>query len=122
MAWNDGLTAGTPAHRIAGSIHRRIRVLAGPGTGKSFAMKRRVARILEDEGINPSQVLAVTFTRVAAEDIQRELLSLGVEGADRLRAKTLHSLAMSLLPYHTTTRAIATARRHTNIAILISDV
>ncbi len=97
MAWDDGLNAGTSAHSIAGSTHRRIRVLAGPGTGKSFAMKRRVARILEVEGINPAQVLAVTFTRVAAEDIQRELLSLGVAGADRLKAKTLHSLAMSIL-------------------------
>lgn len=97
MAWNDGLGAGTPAHGIAASTHNRIRVLAGPGTGKSFAMKRRVARILEVEGVPPAEILAVTFTRVAAEDLQRELISLGVAGADRLRAKTLHSLAMSIL-------------------------
>src|SRR3989344_6447612 len=97
MAWNDDLPVGSAAHQIAASTHRRIRVLAGPGTGKSFAMKRRVARILEVERIDPEQVLAVTFTRVAAEDLQRELLSLGVGGAYRLTAKTLHSLAMSIL-------------------------
>src|SRR5665213_1353098 len=97
MAWNDDLPVGTAAHGIAASIHNRIRVLAGPGTGKSFAMKRRVARILEVEQIDPARVLAVTFTRVAAEDLHRELVSLGVNGADRLNGKTLHSLAMSIL-------------------------
>ena len=40
MAWNDNLEIGTPAHEIASSTHNRIRVLAGPGAGKSFAMKR----------------------------------------------------------------------------------
>lgn len=97
MAWNDNLTHGTPAHGIASSTHTRIRVLAGPGTGKSFAMKRRIARILEVDGVDPSKILAVTFTRIAAEDLHRELISLGVSGADRLNGKTLHSLAMAIL-------------------------
>jgi superfamily I DNA/RNA helicase len=97
MPWNDDLQPGTPAHAIAASVHARIRVLAGPGAGKSFAMKRRVARILEIEGVSPERVLAVTFTRVAAEDLHRELASLGVPGADELNGRTLHSLAMTLL-------------------------
>jgi DNA helicase-2/ATP-dependent DNA helicase PcrA len=97
MAWNDNLQIGTPAHGIAASTHDRIRVLAGPGTGKSYAMKRRVARILEVDEVSPDKVLAVTFTRVAAEDLHRELVSLGVEGADQLKGKTLHSLAMAIL-------------------------
>jgi len=82
MPWNDNLPHGSAAYAIAASVHRRIRVLAGPGAGKSFAMKRRVARILEVENIEPGRVLAVTFTRVAAEDLHRELQSLGVPGAD----------------------------------------
>jgi DNA helicase II / ATP-dependent DNA helicase PcrA len=97
MPWNDNLQQGTPAHAIAASVHRRIRVLAGPGAGKSFAMKRRVARILEVENIAPTRVLAVTFTRVAAEDLHRELATLGVPGADTLNGRTLHSLAMTIL-------------------------
>ncbi len=96
MAWNDGLTAGTPAHEIAASDRGRIRVLAGPGTGKSFAMKRRIARLLES-GIDPAAILAVTFTRVAAEDLHRELSSMDVQGADGLSGRTVHSLAMSIL-------------------------
>jgi superfamily I DNA/RNA helicase len=51
MAWSDNLAAGTPAYAIAASTNPRIRVVAGPGTGKSFAMKRRVARLLESGAI-----------------------------------------------------------------------
>jgi DNA helicase II / ATP-dependent DNA helicase PcrA len=97
MPWNDNLSVGTAAHAIAASVHARIRVLAGPGAGKSFAMKRRVARILEVENVAPQRILAVTFTRVAAEDLHRELLSLGVPGANDLNGRTLHSLAMTIL-------------------------
>lgn len=72
MARGDGLDPQSAAYHIAGSTASRIRVIAGPGTGKSFAMKRRVARLLE-AGTDPATVLAVTFTRVAAQDLHREL-------------------------------------------------
>jgi DNA helicase II / ATP-dependent DNA helicase PcrA len=97
VAWDDNLLRGSPAYGIAASNHRRIRVLAGPGAGKSFAMKRRVARILEVERVNPACILPVTFTRVAAEDLHRELVGLRVPGAADLHGRTLHSLAMSIL-------------------------
>ncbi|HZL41325.1 MAG TPA: ATP-dependent helicase [Pseudolabrys sp.] len=96
MAWSDGLAKGTPAYAIAASLNPRVRVVAGPGTGKSFAMKRRVARLLES-GVNPKTILPVTFTRVAAEDLHRELVGMGVPGCDELKGQTLHSLAMRML-------------------------
>jgi DNA helicase-2/ATP-dependent DNA helicase PcrA len=96
MAWNDGLTTGTPAHAIASTTNPRVRVVAGPGTGKSYAMKRRVARLLES-GVVPAHILPVTFTRVAAQDLQRELVGMGVPGCDALSAHTLHSLALKIL-------------------------
>ena len=46
MAWDSNLDPRSPAYRIAADQSRFIRVLAGPGTGKSFALKRRVARLL----------------------------------------------------------------------------
>lgn len=97
MAWNDNLPEDSPAYGIVTSTSNRIRVLAGPGAGKSYAMKRRVARLLEAEHVAADKILAVTFTRVAAEDLHRELVSLGVPGANALRGRTLHSLAMSIL-------------------------
>lgn len=96
MPWSDGLDPATPTYAIAGSINPRVRVVAGPGTGKSFAMKRRVARLLED-GIAPISILPVTFTRVAAEDLHRELVGMGVQGCDDLVGLTLHSLALKML-------------------------
>lgn len=96
MAWYDGLTPGTPAHSIASTSNPRVRVVAGPGTGKSYAMKRRVARLLES-GVAPNLILPVTFTRVAAQDLHRELVNMGVPGCDSLNAHTLHSLALRML-------------------------
>lgn len=96
MAWFDGLTPGTPAHSIASTTNTRVRVVAGPGTGKSFAMKRRVARLLE-AGVAPELILPVTFTRVAAQDLHRELVNMGVPGCNALHAHTLHSLALRML-------------------------
>lgn len=96
MAWSDNLDPASATFAIASSNNIRLRTLAGPGTGKSFAMKRRIARLLE-EGINPALILAVTFTRVAAEDLHRELVGMGVPGCDNLSGVTLHSIAMRIL-------------------------
>jgi DNA helicase-2/ATP-dependent DNA helicase PcrA len=96
MSWNSNLTPGSQPYSIAASSKTRIRVVAGPGTGKSFAMKRRVARLLES-GVAPKKILPVTFTRVAAEDLHRELVGMGVPGCDELQGVTLHSLALRVL-------------------------
>jgi DNA helicase-2/ATP-dependent DNA helicase PcrA len=94
MTWNEGLTG--KALQIAETDSRFIRVMAGPGTGKSFAMKRRIVRLLE-EHVEPASILAVTFTRVAAADLVKEIGGLGIEGCDKIHAGTLHSLCFSIL-------------------------
>lgn len=94
MAWDDGLEG--PALEIAASERSPLRVVAGPGTGKTFALKRRVARLLEI-GVPPDQILLVTFTRMAALDTEREILALNVPGVDRVRKGTLHAFCFSTL-------------------------
>lgn len=94
MPWNDGLE-GT-ALRIAATTVSPLRVLAGPGTGKSFAMMKRVQRLLE-EGVDPASMLVCTFTRTAAADLQQSLLQVQAPHAADVRAGTLHSLAFSVL-------------------------
>ena len=96
MGWDQGLDKTGVAYKIASATGDRIRVIAGPGTGKSYAMKRRVARLLEEK-VDPDTVLAVTFTRVAAEDLHRELQKLDVPGCEELEGHTLHGLAMRIL-------------------------
>jgi len=46
MPWNDNLDPTTPAYGIAASAYSRIRILAGPGTGKSFAMSHHRADVI----------------------------------------------------------------------------
>ena len=84
---------GTSAHSIASTTNTRVRFVAGPGTGKSFAMNRRVSGLLEAD-VSPKLVLPVTFTRVAAEDLHRELINMGVPGCNALHTHTVHSLAL----------------------------
>jgi DNA helicase II / ATP-dependent DNA helicase PcrA len=94
MAWNDGLDG--QGLEIAASDERRIRVMAGPGSGKTFTLMRRIARLLENE-TDPRKILLVTFTRTAAQDLKKELLKLGVPGVDEIRAGTLHSFCYRIL-------------------------
>lgn len=94
MAWNDGIEG--PHREIAGNPARILHVLAGPGPGKTFAMIRRIARLLEDD-IAASRILAVTFTRTAARDLREQLSQLDIPEADDVRATTLHSLCFGLL-------------------------
>ncbi len=94
MAWDDGLTG--IAYEIAKADTSPLRVMAGPGTGKTFALKRRVARLIE-EGADPSRILAVTFTRTAAESLCDDLHDLGIPGCTLIKAGTLHSYCFSLL-------------------------
>lgn len=113
MAWDAGLDTGSVAYGIASAPEPRVRVIAGPGTGKSFAMKRRVARLLES-GVSPKELLAVTFTRVAAEDLHRELQKLGVPGCEELEGQTLHSLAMRILARKHVLEAVGRSPRPLN--------
>jgi DNA helicase II / ATP-dependent DNA helicase PcrA len=94
MAWDDGLI-GT-ARDIAATDRTPLRVMAGPGTGKSFAVKRRAARLLEG-GQDPRRILVVTFTRNAAASLVHDLHDLGVPGSENVRAGTLHAFCFALL-------------------------
>lgn len=92
--WNENIDGNHL--RIASHEGSTMRVLAGPGTGKSYALKRKVMRLLE-EGKDPRQILALTFTNVAADALKKDLSSLGVPGADQVKARTLHSLCFEIL-------------------------
>lgn len=94
MAWDTGLHGVHLA--IAAYPRTPLRVVAGPGTGKTFALMRRVARLLEG-GVQPNRILAVTFTRTAANDLVEKLAALGVTGAEDVTARTLHSLSFRML-------------------------
>ena len=95
MRWDDGL-ADTPKH-IVEEAASPLRVVAGPGTGKTFVLMRRVARLIQKDRVSPRKILVCTFTRTAASDLQTELSKLGIQGVERVRAGTLHALCFSML-------------------------
>jgi len=94
MTWNTGLSG--KALSIAGINAKYLRVMAGPGTGKTFAMKRRLARLLE-QNVDPKRILAVTFTRVAAATLVKELKELNIAGCEKIQAGTLHAFCFRIL-------------------------
>jgi superfamily I DNA/RNA helicase len=113
MPWHENLDPQSPAYGIASAAERFVRVVAGPGTGKSFALKRRVARLLE-QGVDPARILPVAFTNVAAEDLQREMLQVGVPGCEAIRGATLHSLCMRILSRQNVLESIGRIARPLN--------
>lgn len=95
MPWNDGLEG--QALQIAATPHSPLCVVAGPGTGKTFALMRRLTRLLEVDKANPRRILVCTFTRTAAEDITGAISRLGVSGAEDILTQTVHGFCFSML-------------------------
>ena len=51
-------------------------VLAGPGSGKTTVVTRRVQYLVQDCGISPSSILVITFTKAAAGEMKERFLRL----------------------------------------------
>ena len=78
----------------------QVRVVAGPGTGKSYTIEER-ARWLLSQQVPPDQVCAVSFTRASATDLRRRIQEYCTQNGQptgvRVRVSTLHSLALRIL-------------------------
>ena len=93
MKWDQGLIG--QALQIAQTTNALVWVAAGPGTGKTFALMRRLARLLEVD--RPRRILVCTFTRTAAGDLARAVADLGIDGTDKVKAQTIHAFCFSML-------------------------
>ncbi len=61
------------------------RLLAGPGTGKTLVLTRRIMFLIQEKGIKPDQILALTFTRAAATELQQRVAeALGEDSIPRI--------------------------------------
>lgn len=96
MPWDEALS---PEQRTFASHPARIlRLVAGPGTGKTRVMTRRVAYLIEEHGVKPSAVLALTFSRAAARELRDRIDALlGDETAEQPSVYTLHAFALRQL-------------------------
>ncbi|WP_329301561.1 ATP-dependent DNA helicase UvrD2 [Streptomyces sp. NBC_00659] len=90
----DGLDPEQRA--VATALHGPVCVLAGAGTGKTRAITHRIAYGVRAGILQPSSVLAVTFTNRAAGEMRGRLRQLGAGG---VQARTFHSAALRQLQY-----------------------
>ena len=78
------------------TIDRHVLVAAGPGTGKTLAIVRRISHLI-CSGVTPADILAVTFTNRAAQEMRERVRGfMGAEG-DGVFIGTLHLLGLRML-------------------------
>lgn len=74
------------------------RLLAGPGTGKTHTMARRVVYLVTELGVTPSEILILSFTRMAAGDVRSKIQSqLAPYTEEMPHVSTLHAFALRQL-------------------------
>lgn len=87
-----------PQREAIKHIHSPLLVLAGAGSGKTRVITKKIAWMIQEAGINPKQIIAVTFTNKAAREMQARVSQLlqGKEGKG-LTVSTFHTLGLNIL-------------------------
>ena len=81
----------------ASQIDGSILILAGAGSGKTRTITYRIAHMIENVGISPYSILAVTFTNKAAKEMRERVEDLVGDIAKACTISTFHSFGMRLL-------------------------
>lgn len=72
-------------------------VLAGPGTGKTEVLTRKILHLLKENLASKEEIIGITFTTKAAEQMRNRLIELDLPIEYQPLIRTLHSLSMRLL-------------------------
>jgi DNA helicase-2/ATP-dependent DNA helicase PcrA len=84
-------------YEAATTINGQLLILAGAGSGKTRVLTYRIAHMLKDLGIYPSQILAITFTNKAAQEMRERVAKLVGPGADSIWVSTFHTACVRIL-------------------------
>ncbi len=74
-------------------------VLAGPGSGKTLVITRRTAKLIEEYGVNPHNILVITFTKAAAEEMKERFCRLTSGKCNGVNFGTFHAVFFTILKY-----------------------
>ena len=74
-----------------------IMILAGAGSGKTRVIIQRIAYLIQKKQVPPQQIIAVTFTNKAAEEMRKRLQGILSGKQEGINLSTFHSLGVSLL-------------------------
>ncbi len=72
-------------------------ILAGAGSGKTKVLTTKVAYLIEENGVSPYNILAITFTNKAAKEMKDRLFSLIGDVSKHIQVSTFHSFGLRLL-------------------------
>ena len=98
----DDCVEGLTAPQEASVVHRGgpLLIVAGAGSGKTRVLTRRIAHLIATGDAAPWQILAITFTNKAADEMRRRVADLVGPRAERMWVSTFHSACVRILRAH----------------------
>ena len=93
------VTLGLNPQQQAAVVHEGspLLIVAGAGSGKTAVLTRRIAYLLQNRGVAPWQILAITFTNKAAAEMKERVGQLVGPEAERMWVATFHSVCVRIL-------------------------
>ena len=98
----DTLIAGLTGPQRDSVVHRGgpLLIVAGAGSGKTRVLTRRIAHLIATGDATPWQILAITFTNKAADEMRKRVAELVGRRAARMWVSTFHSACVRILRAH----------------------
>ena len=75
-------------------------VLAGAGSGKTKVLTTKIAYLIEEKGIDPTNILAITFTNKAANEMKERVQNMLGINSNMIQISTFHSFGLSIIKRH----------------------
>ena len=91
-------------------------VLAGPGSGRTRVITHRVRFLIEQKGIDPSNILVITFTRAAAVEMRQRYQQMAPAYSAPVSFSTFHSIFFTILKHAYHYKASISSRRTSDVS------